>query len=226
MWIVCVRGTLPSLERMVEFFAGFPHTFFSIVRKAAGSSTLPGRELFDFLTCKSLFDAGRRIVWIDPTNDRDTMKAAQNAVRKELADGAIAVEVNPPSNMLVGNLTELDHHPLWKLRPPQSTLGEPKPPHRRATATGHDGSAPQSSTESSEPPPLTLCVGSDDPVIFATDTRREYLRLYDALVVSGLGHESALRWVYDVRDSGFAHRFTFSNAGRTATRSDSSGGYL
>ncbi|HTD54794.1 MAG TPA: hypothetical protein VK670_05400 [Silvibacterium sp.] len=42
----------------------------------------------------------------------------QTYVRGLLARSGIVVEINPSSNLLIGHLGDLTHHPLWRLCPP------------------------------------------------------------------------------------------------------------
>jgi hypothetical protein len=57
-------------------------------------------------------------------------------------------------------------------------------------------------------PPVSICVGSDDPVTFATTLREEYQRLVDAMVMAGYSQEEAERWLDGVREQGRISRFT------------------
>jgi len=52
------------------------------------------------------------------------------------------------------------------------------------------------------------CIGSDDPVTFATNLREEFALLYDALLAGGLSDDQAERWLTDVRQRGMDARFT------------------
>lgn len=145
-------------------------------------SLVPRSVLRMFLTNRAWYLKGRTTVWVDTSLDSELLFEIQSFVRRRLCDHAIAVEVNPSSNLLVGNMADLDRHPLWRLRPPrQSQEHQPR---------------------------LTLCVGSDDPITFATDIRREYARLYDVLLLGGMGHDDALRWLDEVRRSSLVHSFT------------------
>ena len=67
---------------------------------------------------------------------------------------------------MTGDLSDLKSHPLWRLRPPIPIDGVP---------------------------PVSICIGSDDPVVFSTDLRQEYQRVFDALITAGLSNEQAER---------------------------------
>ena len=92
------------------------------------------------------------------------------------------MEINPTSNLLVGDLGDLAEHPLWRMRPPRHTEGDA--------------------------PPLSICVGSDDPIVFATNLPEEYQWLCDGLKAAGLSDEEAYVWVERARHTGMSARFS------------------
>ena len=53
-----------------------------------------------------------------------------------------------------------------------------------------------------------VCIGSDDPLTFATNLPHEYQLLFDTMVLAGKSHEVALGWLDKSRDSGMRGRFT------------------
>jgi len=79
--------------------------------------------------------------------------------------------VNPTSNLLIGNLGDLTVHPLWRLRPPREGDGAP---------------------------PVSVCIGSDDPVVFGSNLRQEYQILCDAMTLAGLSDEDLASIFADV----------------------------
>jgi hypothetical protein len=136
-----------------------------------------------YLQNPTTFARGRDIVWIDPSAEREELAYLQNELRRKVGLRGITVEVNPTSNLLIGDLGDLTAHPLWRLRPPRpSTV---------------------------DAPPVTVCVGSDDPVVFGSDLRQEYQCLSDALALAGLSDEEARQWLDRTRTSGLESRFTF-----------------
>ncbi len=135
-----------------------------------------------FLRDPNFFQQARKLMWVDTSQEGDLLYLLQNLVRKRLAAIGIAVEVNPSSNLLIGNLSDLERHPLWRLRPIY-----PKP---------------------DDPPRLSICIGSDDPITFATTIREEYLKLYDVMISNGIGNDTATAWLDDVRECGLTYRFT------------------
>ena len=55
---------------------------------------------------------------------------------------------------------------------------------------------------------MPLCIGSDDPLTFATTLRREYALVYESLVDGGLSARDAWEWVDRLRRVGMNSRFT------------------
>ena len=134
-----------------------------------------------YLTDANLFRRGRKNTWIDPSSEGDLLVSLQNALRTKVGSLGITVEVNPTSNLLIGDFGDLTNHPLWRLRSP---------------LPGADA------------PPVSVCIGSDDPIVFASDLRQEYQRLADAMALAGLSEEQARQWLDRARSSGLESRFT------------------
>lgn len=159
--------------RQMEFPNGSP---------PKGELAPPSLELVrDYLTSADLFERGQETEWIDPGAEGDALAALQVGVRRRLGQIGIAVEVNPTSNLLIGDLGDLSKHPLWRLRPPAG-MGDA--------------------------PPLSVCIGSDDPLTFATDLRAEYQLVHDTLVLAGCSEAEAGEWIDAARKTGLAYRFT------------------
>jgi hypothetical protein len=153
-----------------------------------GESGRPSRPLlWRYLTDGDVFASGRRVEWIDPGAEGEALAAIQTGLRRKVAERGVTVEVNPTSNLLVGDLQDLTRHPLWRLRPPR---------------------------ESSELPPVSVCLGSDDPLTFATNLRQEFQLVQDALLLAGFTEEEARRWLERTRASGLETRFTLPRRGR------------
>ena len=114
-------------------------------------------------------------------HERKALLGLQEALRKEVGGRGLTVEVNPSSNLMISDLGDLDEHPIWRLR---------------------------RTIPVDEPPPLSVCIGSDDPLTFATTLSHEYQLLFDAIVRSGQSHEVALNWLDAARETGMRARFT------------------
>lgn len=144
-------------------------------------SDLSLERVRDYLTSADLFERGQETEWIDPSAEGEALAALQAGVRRRLGQIGIAVEVNPTSNLLIGDLGDLAKHPLWRLRPP-----------------GGMGDAP----------PVSVCIGSDDPLTFATDLRAEYQLVHDTLVLARCSEAEAGEWIDAARKTGLDYRFT------------------
>ena len=68
---------------------------------------------------------------------------------------------------------------------------------------------------------MSVCIGSDDPLTFATTLPHEYQLLFDAIVRSDESHEVALNWLDEARKTGMRARFTLPRSiTRRPTESD------
>ncbi|MBN1207143.1 MAG: hypothetical protein JXB05_19820 [Myxococcaceae bacterium] len=108
--------------------------------------------------------------------------AVQNALRRAVGLRGLVVEVNPSSNLLIGDLLDLRNHPVLRLYPPQP--------------------------EDGAPPPVPIAVGSDDPIIFSTWLMREYTLLYEAALSAGYPERTVHDWLQRIRRMGLDSRFT------------------
>lgn len=138
--------------------------------------------LYDYLTAGAVFRAGQATEWVVVRDEGPVLAALQADVRREVGRRGVVVEVNPSSNLLIGEFGDLRRHPFWRLSGPPGVA--------------------------TDAPPVTVCLGSDDPITFATDLRQEYQLVYDALLAAGCSSHDALTWVDRVRADGLAARFT------------------
>ncbi|RYD84657.1 MAG: hypothetical protein EOP84_04900 [Verrucomicrobiaceae bacterium] len=143
--------------------------------------------LVQFLTREDIYSRGRHLRWVEPAQDVEAIEELQQAMRQKVAERELVVEVNPSSNLLIGHLADISKHPLWRLRPPKGADGVPA---------------------------VTLIIGSDDPITFATELRQEYQLVYDTLILSGCSTELADSWIDSVRRASLTSRFTVPWSGR------------
>ncbi|MFM8581122.1 MAG: hypothetical protein ACKOFW_06410, partial [Planctomycetaceae bacterium] len=134
-----------------------------------------------YLSDGAVFHNSRTVEWVESGYEGESLHELQRLVRQRYADLGITIEVNPISNLLVGDLTDLTSHPLWRLAPKWGDEFGPS---------------------------LRMCVGSDDPFPFATNLREEYQFLYDSLVLAGKSPPEARDWLDLVRQMGWESRFT------------------
>jgi hypothetical protein len=146
---------------------------------------LDGRRLLRaYLSNERVWRLGRISETIELRNGRHEQTALsqlQDGLRRKVGRLCLTIEVNPSSNLLVGDLGNFVGHPLWRLRPvvPEDDVA-----------------------------PLSICIGSDDPLTFATTLPHEYQLLFDALILMGRSHEEALKWIDMTRAAGMQSRFT------------------
>ena len=119
----------------------------------------------------------------DWPHELEALQSLQGALRREVGTRGLTVEVNPSSNLLIGDLGQIKDHPIWRLRPLQPV---------------------------DDIRPLSVCVGSDDPLTFATTLPHEYQLLFDTIVMAGGSHEDAMGWLNGVREAGLRARFTLA----------------
>lgn len=139
-----------------------------------------------WLTNAEVFNRGRDIVWVEPAEERLALAYLQAELRHKLGRLGIVVEINPTSNLLIGDLEDLTRHPMWRLRPPR--------PLKR------------------DIPPVSVCIGSDDPLTFNSNLRQEYQCLADAMTLAGLSEEESRIWLDRTRAAGLESRFTVPRA--------------
>jgi hypothetical protein len=123
------------------------------------------------------------VCWVDPENEATAIDRIGTSLREEISHLGLAVEINPTSNLLIGDLSDLNAHPLWRISPPVRDPVTTK---------------------------LAITIGSDDPIIFNSSLPQEYQRLYDALLLAGLSDADVLAWLDGVRQTGLDRKFTTS----------------
>ncbi len=143
--------------------------------------------LVAWLRDRSVFQRAQLLERIDVGREVALITALQTHVRSLLTRAGIVVEINPSSNLLIGHLGDLTDHPLWRLCPPIESAGAP----------GH----------------VRVCIGSDDPITFATRLPDEYQLLADAMIEGGLSMPQVDTWLERARAVGMASRFTVPSSG-------------
>jgi len=154
----------------------------------AQASKTPVVRLANYLRNPSVFRRGRTIEWVDPAKESAALESLQQYLRVEIGKRGLVVEVNPSSNLLIANLGDLSGHPLWRLDPP----------------VGGD-----------DTPPVSVCIGSDDPITFATNLRHEYMLIHDTLIMAGCSESEAAAWLDRTRETSLMMRFTIPRSPNT-----------
>jgi hypothetical protein len=141
------------------------------------------RFLLNYLDDEDIFKKGQELVDVPIREDEvEALSAVQYALRRGISQRGIVVEVNPSSNLLVGDLLDLRNHPILRLCPP----------------VPEDGG----------PPPIAIAVGSDDPVTFSTKLMHEYTLLHQAARSAGYSERVVQQWLETIRGTGMDARFT------------------
>ena len=136
-----------------------------------------------YLDCESVFHRGQILVDVPIRGEEvAALLALQNALRRGIGQKGIVVEVNPSSNLLIGDLLDLRNHPILRLYPP-----EPEP---------------------GGPPPIAIALGSDDPLTFGTQLLREYSLLHQTALSAGYPERVVHDWLESIRRTGMDARFT------------------
>jgi adenosine/AMP deaminase-like protein len=168
------------LDAWMLYRAGFPGGPVPASAQYAGDVRL--RRLIEYLTDADIFDRGRASIWVETASEATALAAVQVELRRKVGRIGITIEVNPTSNLLIGDLNDLTRHPLWRLRPIRPAA---------------DGT-----------PPVPICIGSDDPLVFNSSLPLEYQSLCDAMILAGYSEEEIRQWISRTRESGMETRFT------------------
>ncbi|HKU75030.1 MAG TPA: hypothetical protein VJR02_14050 [Pyrinomonadaceae bacterium] len=174
---------------------GFPdHTLSGAPRRPVNSKRASNERsnylLATYLRDEAIWRRGKVPLEIDLTSvphEKGALRSLQNSLRHNIRRKRIRIEVNPSSNLLVGNLGNYVEHPIWRLKSSSAWSRF----FRRN---------------------VLVCVGSDDPLTFATRLRHEYQLLYDAMVLMKQPKKRALEWINAVRKTGMESRFTLARS--------------
>ena len=117
------------------------------------------------------------------------LDGASKWLRREMAGREITIETNPSSNLVIGDLQNVENHPAFRFRPLNTQLV--------------DGEEP-----------VHVSINTDDPITFATRLAHEFAYLYGALLREGVSSTIALSWLARRRDDGWHARFTLEASSR------------
>lgn len=109
--------------------------------------------------------------------DIQITKMLQKILRQKLGWKGIVVEMNPSSNVAIGEVDKITEHQIYKLNKPG----------------GEDN--------------VMVCINSDDPMVFHTNVSNELAYIYYGLLYNGVSRESALRWMDGIRECGIKSSF-------------------
>ncbi len=174
-----LRHSPRALARM-----GFP--FFP--QQVPSNGDAAANLFFAYLTDATVFERGQRLIEVLADDvDIELTRAAQRFVRREVNRLEITIETNPSSNLTVGDLGDLQHHPLFQMAP------------LRAGATEA---------------PLLASINTDDPLTFATSLTDEFAHLRFGLERQGVDGPAALDFLERLRVQALRSRFTIAAVAR------------
>ena len=128
--------------------------------------------------CKKFLSQMERPIHYEVTEqDIQITETLQKILRQKLSRKGIVVEVNPSSNMAIGEVDKITDHQIYQL----NRLG------------GEDN--------------VMVCVNSDDPTVFHTNVSNELAYIYYGMLYNGVSREIALEWIDKVRECGIKASF-------------------
>jgi hypothetical protein len=160
-------------------------------RPAPTPTTLTAQLIDNWLRNRGVFQRSQILEPVEVKREVELVSALQNYVLATLASRGVIVEINPSSNLLIGHLGDLTNHPLWRISPP----------------------SPDSGREQQ----VRVCIGSDDPITFATQLINDYQLLADAMLEGGLRPQDVDTWIERARSVGLDARFTVPRSTRPLT---------
>lgn len=101
----------------------------------------------------------------------------QKILRQKLSRDGIVVEVNPSSNIAIGEVDKITENQIYKLNMPR----------------GVDN--------------VMVCINSDDPTVFHTNVSNELAFIYYGMLYKGVSRENALEWIDRIRECGIKASF-------------------
>lgn len=144
-----------------------------------------GKMLERYIKDESTFLKGQTLIDVPVSMDEvEALNAVQHALRRGIAHRGIVIEVNPSSNLMIGDMLDLRNHPILRLNPPIP--------------------------DQNGPPPVAIAVGSDDPLTFNTELLREYTLLHTAACAAGYPERIVDEWLESIRRTGMDARFTLA----------------
>ncbi len=110
-------------------------------------------------------------------------KELQRNLLNKVERMGVYVETNPTSNLTVGDIPSIFHHPILQLN------------NRGLHISNMDESC------------VMVSINSDDPIVFSTFAENEIAYIYYALLNAGCKREEALSWIDKIRLQGIESTF-------------------
>lgn len=139
-----------------------------------------------YLSDGAVYERGQRIIEVSSSEQEVVMlQESQRLLRRELSRMEITVESNPSSNLLIGNHSQIEDVPAFRLAP-----------------------LPTKARENSPEDSVLMSINADDPVSFASSLADEYAHIYYGLLRMRVPACDALHWIDQARAVGWRSRFT------------------
>ncbi len=110
------------------------------------------------------------------------LKSLQGIMQDIVAKAGIIVEVNPSSNIIISHIDTLHQHPMYQLSKYHYDYKD-----------------------------IMICINSDDPGVFQTNTANEFGIAYMGMIEHGIGRNACLEWIERVREYGMRSSFIYQN---------------
>lgn len=128
--------------------------------------------------CKKFLTEMECPIHYEVTNqDIQITEVLQRILRQKLSREGIVVEVNPSSNVAIGEVDKITENQIYKLNTPD---GENN---------------------------VMACINSDDPMVFHTNISNELAYIYYGMLYNGVSRETALGWIDRIRECGMKASF-------------------
>lgn len=110
--------------------------------------------------------------------DITIIQELQYIIQKKFSRLGIVIEINPSSNLVIGDLDNVTESHIYKI-----------------------------SNIKQEKDNILTCVNSDDPTVFNTNVSNELAYIYYGMLERGVGTETALSWIEKLRKNGIEASF-------------------
>ena len=156
---------------------GYP--LLGVPEPSSGSKSL--RLLWCLLYARSRGQYADEIVEISTEPEAELLSHIQRNIADLLSRWQVTIEINPSSNLLIGDLQQPLNQPMFQLRP-----------------VGQDVSHA-----------LPIAISADDPITFATRLADEYAYAWAGMVVAGnVSPTYARQWLDEAVETAWRSRFT------------------
>lgn len=149
-----------------------------VQEKACEEIVWNGEKIAMARHCKKFLSEMERPIHYEVTEqDIQITETLQKILRQKLSRKGIIVEVNPSSNVAIGEVDKITDHQIYQLNRPGGEIN------------------------------VMVCINSDDPTVFHTNVSNELAYIYYGMLYNGVSREIALEWIDKVRECGIKSSF-------------------